>query len=306
MNGTIGSWVRATRPQFLTITVVAVGLGLAGVMIDGVSVDRAGALLSLLGALCMHAGANLINDFHDRDADAVNCGRLTPFTGGSRMIQDGAISAAGAAVAGYLLVGVAALVGMYLLLQGKTGLVGIGLAGIGLAVAYSAPPIRLSARGCGELAVAAAWLLVVAGTDMVQRGDWSMRPLIVGVPLACLIAAILWINEYPDHAADLRVGKRTLVVVLGPARAARTHLLLLAAPYTWVVVMIGAGHLPPGAALGILGLPWSLFAGLRLLRVADAGGDSRRFLPVVKATILAAHLHGLGLIVGMWLGDPIG
>ena len=52
-------------------------------------------------------------------------------------------------------------------------------AGLLLAWAYSAPPLRLMSRGLGELTVALVWFLVVIGADLVQRqqgrpalGDW--------------------------------------------------------------------------------------------------------------------------------------
>jgi 1,4-dihydroxy-2-naphthoate octaprenyltransferase len=301
---TIGHWARATRPQFLTITVVAVCVGLASAAVDGAALDWLAAGLCLAGAVCAHAGANMVNDFHDREGDAANTERLTPYTGGSRLIQDGVLGARAVGLAGYALLALAAAVGGVFVASGNTSLLGLGIAGIVLAVAYSAPPARLSARGCGEAVVALAWLLVVVGTDLVLRRAWSVQPLMTGVPLACLVGAILWINEYPDESADRRDGKRTLVVVLGARRAAQLHLLLVAGAYAWLMALLASGRVPPTAALGLLGLPWSVYAAVRLLRVADAGGATLRFLPIVRATILAAHVHGVGLAVGLWLARP--
>lgn len=302
MNVRIGVWIRATRPQFLTITALAVCIGVAGGAYEGMPIDWTAAVFCLLGALFVHAGANMVNDFHDREGDAGNVERLSPFTGGSRMIQDAILTPRATAIAGYALLVVAAMIGVVLMASGRTELLWVGVAGIAMAVAYSAPPPRLSARGWGEIVVAGAWLLVVIGTDLALRGEWALQPLIVGVPLACLVAAILWVNEYPDEGADRRSGKYTLVVVLGVSRAARLHLALVASAYAWLVVAMSLGHLPLAAALGLIGLPVSLFAAIRLILVAESDGDSRRFLPVVRATILAAHLHGAGLIAGLLLG----
>lgn len=296
-----GTWIRATRPQFLTITAVAVGVAIAGVAYDGMPIDAMAVALCFLGALFVHAGANMVNDFHDRDGDAGNVARLTPFTGGSRMIQESVLTPRATAIAGYSLVVGAAMIGLILMTAGHTKLLLVGLAGLSMAVAYSAPPLRLSARGCGEFVVAGAWLLVVVGTDLVLRGDWALQPVIVGLPLACLVAAILWVNEYPDEDADRRSGKHTLVVVLGAGPAARLHLLLVTAAYLCLIAAIAAGRLPPAAALGLIGLPGSFFAAIRLTRVAAARGDSRRYLPVIGSTIVAAHLHGAGLIAGLLL-----
>jgi len=171
-----GQWIAATRPHFLSITVVAVGLGLVSARADGTPLSWVSASLTLLGALAMHAGANLINDYHDRDADACNIDALRPYAGGSRMIQEGVFRSTTIAAYGYSLVSVAMAIGVALMLAGHPDLLLVGATGTVLAVVYSAPPLRLSARGWGEVVVVAAWLLVVVGADLVQRGEWSFRP----------------------------------------------------------------------------------------------------------------------------------
>ncbi|HWS74509.1 MAG TPA: prenyltransferase, partial [Quisquiliibacterium sp.] len=207
-------WIAATRPRFLGITVVAVLVGLASAASDGLAPDALRAALTLVGALLAHAGANVVNDFHDRAADEGNTDRIAPFTGGSRMIQDGVLDARSVAVYGYALLGATAALGAGLALSGAPQLWWLGGAGLLLAVAYSAPPLRLSARGLGEWVIAAAWLLVVVGSDLVQRGDWSARPAAAGLSVGLLVAAILLANGFPDRRADAAAGKNTLVVKL--------------------------------------------------------------------------------------------
>ena len=50
----------------------------------------------MLLALVAHAGANVLNDYFDarNGADDANQQGLFPFTGGSRLIQNGAVSVA--------------------------------------------------------------------------------------------------------------------------------------------------------------------------------------------------------------------
>jgi 1,4-dihydroxy-2-naphthoate octaprenyltransferase len=83
--------LRMTRPAFLTVTAVAclLGLSTAAVCTGGLKVPR--ALATLLLALVAHAGANVLNDYFDarNGADAANDQGLFPFTGGSRLIQNG-------------------------------------------------------------------------------------------------------------------------------------------------------------------------------------------------------------------------
>ena len=294
----LAAWLAATRPQFLSVTLLAAGLGIATAAADGTSVSLAAAALTFAGVLLMHAGANLINDFHDRDADAMNFQHLAHFSGGSRMIQNGTFSAATIAAYGYLLMAAVAGVGAVLAWRHCPEVLLVGAAGLALGVCYSAPPVRLSGRGLGELAVAAAWLLITVGADVVQRGTWSAAPWAAGVSLALLLAAVLLVNEFPDHDADRRARKATLVVVLGPFAARWLYCALIGVAYGWLLTMTLVGALPAGASLGLLALPLSLAAARNLCLHAGRSSASA-LLPGVKATLFAAHLHAIGLIAGL-------
>lgn len=75
------------------------------------------------------------------------------------------------------------------------GLWGIGVFGLILGWAYSAPPLSLNSRGVGELSVAVGFgLLIPLGADYVQRGVMSQLPLWAGMPYALLVANLLVIN----------------------------------------------------------------------------------------------------------------
>ena len=78
-------YVLATRPAFLTITLVGCLLGFA----TAPAFSWGLAVLTLLLALAAHAGVNVLNDYYDHlnGTDAANTERLFPFTGGSRFIQ---------------------------------------------------------------------------------------------------------------------------------------------------------------------------------------------------------------------------
>ena len=197
-----------TRPPFLLLTGVACALGTATAAACGCGVDLPLAMLA-------HAAGNVLNDLHDarNGADAANRGGLAPFTGGSRLIQTGRVSERQTAELVKALVLVLVPSGLLLALRADSGwLVVLGLAGLVLAWAYSAPPLRLMSRGLGELTVALVWFLVVVGADLVQRRQFFLIPASVALSFALLVAALLVINDFPDARADAQVGKRTLVL----------------------------------------------------------------------------------------------
>lgn len=168
--------------------------------------------------------------------------------------------------------------------------------GLLIAWAYSAPPLKLMSRGMGEVGITGGWLLVVLGTDFVQRSAFSPLPLWAGLPFALLVAAILYINQFPDRPADELAGKRTLVVRLGPARASWGYVLLTVTAYLSLLLAIVFNKLPVCAAAGLLPAFLS-FKGCRQLLV-DAGYPSR-LAPAIKQTVAAANVNGLLLAASL-------
>lgn len=292
--------VRMTRPGFLTITAVAVLIGVASAAHDG-HFEPLRAAVSVLLAILAHAAANVLNDYHDalNGADAANRTAISPFTGGSRLIQNGEVSVHDTGRLATALLAFVVPAGMALAAFSGPGLLAIGLAGLLLGWAYSAPPLALMKRGLGELTVGASWSLLVIGGDYVQRAGFSALPLAASLGLALLVADILLINGFPDAASDAAVGKRTLVVRLGPLAAARLYRSVALIAHAALVTCVLAGGLPTTALAGLLSLPLSLrAAGL----LAAAGNDVARLADPIRLTIAAATVHGLALAIGLVLG----
>ncbi|HZX30204.1 MAG TPA: prenyltransferase, partial [Rhodocyclaceae bacterium] len=64
-SNSFARYFAATRPAFLSVTLAGALIGLATVSADGVAIDIAKAFLTVLFALVAHAGANVVNDYHD-------------------------------------------------------------------------------------------------------------------------------------------------------------------------------------------------------------------------------------------------
>ena len=296
----LARYFAATRPAFLSVTLAGALIGLGSARADGLKIDLLKALLTVLFALIAHAGANVVNDYYDalNGSDAANQQRLFPFTGGSRFIQNGVLSLRETRLFGYGLLAAVIPAGLWLTAQSAPGLIWIGLAGLAIGWAYSAPPLQLMARGVGEAAIIGGWLLVVLGTDFVQRGALAALPLVAGLPFALLVAAILYLNQFPDAQADAAAGTRTLVVRLGPQRARWGYLLLTGAAYLWLALAVIWGALPWLCAAGLLPALLSFKAARGLLRHAT---DPAQLTPAITATIAAANLNGLLLALGLGL-----
>ena len=282
----------ATRPAFLSVTFVGVLVGWASAVAAEASFRALPALLTMIFALVAHAGANVVNDYYDSvsGCDDANTERVFPFTGGSRFIQNGVLSAGQIKAFGYSLLVVVIPPGLWLTLHSGPGLLLIGAAGLVVGWAYSAPPLKLQSRGLGEFGITAGWTLIVVGSDYVLRGSFDVAPLAAGLGFALLVANVLYINQFPDIRADALAGKRTVVVRLGAAHSRWGYALIALLAYLWPLAMIVSGRLPWAAAVSLLAAAASMSA-LRVLWIdAERPGA---LAPALKLTILAAVAHGL-------------
>ena len=291
----------ATRPPFLAASAVPVLIGVALAHFSGIAIDTVLALLTLIGAVVIHAGVNVLNDYYDalNGTDELNHERLFPFTGGSRFIQNGVLSLQDTARFGAALLATGALIGLWLLFHSGSGLIVIGLLGLFIGWAYSAPPFALNSRGLGEMCVASCFgLLIVSGADYVQRHHFDPLPLFASLPYALLATALLYINQFPDRSADEQAGKHHWVVRLGVRRARWGYLILVAVAYGILPVLVLLRLLPVWSLLGMLPLPLSMKAALTLLNHAH---DLPKLSPAIVQTIQALLAHGILVALGLWL-----
>ena len=286
-----------TRPAFLLLTVVACLLGTATASACGCGLDVPLALGATGLAVVAHAMGNVLNDLHDarNGADAANTQGVFPFTGGARLIQSGEVSErqTGELVKALLVFLVPA--GLLLAVKAGPGVLLLGVAGLLLAWAYSAPPFKLMSRGLGELTVALAWFLVVVGADYVQRQQFFIIPASAAASLALMVAALLVINGVPDAKADAEVGKRTLVVRLGIGGAAALYGFLVVLAHGWLAASVWLLIPPKPALWGLVSLPLSLVAWFILMRRAH---EPQQLKPALALTVAATLLHGLGMAWG--------
>lgn len=296
----LARYFAATRPAFLGVTLVGCLLGLASAHHGGAALAPLKAFLTVAFALVAHAGINVLNDYYDalNGSDAANTERRFPYTGGSRFIQNGLISVSAMGIYGYALLVAVVPAGLWLTQASAPGLLWIGVAGLAVGWAYSAPPFKLMSRGLGEAAVACGWLIVVVGADFVQRGAFSWAPVAAGLGYALLVANILFINQFPDVKADAAAGKRNLVVRLGPDRARWLYPAIAAAAHLWLGGAVLAGAVP-ATALVALGSAIPAFAAWRTL--AREARRPAALDPALRATVGAALVHGALLAAALVL-----
>lgn len=291
--------LQMTRPGFLTITVVGCLLGTAIAAACGHGPHLATAVATTLLACLAHAAGNVLNDYEDarNGADATNTGGLHPFTGGARLIQNRVVTAQQTRDLFRLLAFLLVAFGLLLAVKTTGWVIVLGLAGVLLLWAYSAPPLALMSRGLGEAVIALVWALVVIGADAVQRHTVFVIPVVTSISFGLLAANILLINGLPDASSDAQVGKRTLAVRLGPRRTTLAYLLVGVAAHLWLAAGVWLLYQPEPALWGLLSAPLTLAASVLLWQHANT---PQRLRPAIVLTIAAANVHGLAMAAGFW------
>jgi 1,4-dihydroxy-2-naphthoate octaprenyltransferase len=290
------------RAPFFSASVIPVLLGAAVAYHETAPLNLPYLVLTLCGILLLHAGTNVANDYFDNRSgcDPANVQFVRPFTGGSRLIQKGLLSPKAVLTESIVLYTIGSLIGFYLAYQVGYPVLILGAIGVFCGYFYSAPPLKLADRGVGELLIALNFgTLVTLGSYYVQTQKFSLSAALASVPVAILIGAVIYINEFQDTAADASCGKRTLVVRLGKEKASRVFTYILLSPYIFIACAVFLGLMPFGALIALFSLP---LAAKAMIVCRRNYADFERLTPANASTILIHLLVGLFLIAGYVIG----
>ena len=296
--------LRTTRLPFLSATAVPVLLGIAVAISHG-SFTWWTALLTLIGGSLAHLGINVTNDIFDTLSGADDANTTpTQFSGGSRVAVYDLVSIRGLSWLAVALFGGAAAIGLLLVaVTGSMTLLWIGIAGIVVGVAYTAPPVKLVYRGLGEIAVAIGFgPIMLLGAYVVQTGRLAWEPFVVSLVPGILIALILYVNEIPDRRSDAATGKRTLPVRLSPAVVQTGYLVMAVAAFAIVVGGVATGLLPWPTLVALAAVPIAL----RVHQGLKVHYDSPYTLMAVMGTNVNLNLAVGGLLLAAYAAWIVG
>ena len=213
----------ASRPKFLVASAAPI---LVGSFLGYATVGSFNWLLfvlALLGIMAIHSGANMANDYFDHLSgnDGANK-NPTPFSGGSRYIQEGILSPKAILLTALIALAVGSAMGVVIIILTESLFILIlGLIGLLGGFFYTAPPVKLGYRYVGEFIIVLLFgVFPVYGSYYLQTGMLDTVPLLPAFIVGILIFLVILVNEFPDLKADAAVNKKTLVVHFGvPASA---------------------------------------------------------------------------------------
>jgi 1,4-dihydroxy-2-naphthoate octaprenyltransferase len=215
-NPKLEAWIQASRAPFFVATMIPMTLGLvlAGSR-DAWAPFR--WLIVVLASFLVHLSTNLANDYFDHYAGA-DAGESI---GGSRVIQEGKIAPIQIRNAIIIFYGMALVCGIWIVwVSAVWALIPLMLFSFFSSLFYTAPPIRYGYHGLGEVFVGLNMgPIMVAGTAASLAGAFSLSDWLVSVPIGIMVAFILFYQSLSDIEDDHAIGKLTVAVRLGQARA---------------------------------------------------------------------------------------
>jgi len=203
-----------------------------GAVASGASADGrvwlvAGGMVLAGPLVC--ATSQAVNDWFDRDVDAINEPHR-PIPSGRMPGRWGLYIAIAWTVLSLL---VALAFGPWVFAAAGVGLL--------LAWAYSAPPLRLKRNGwwgnaaCGISYEGLAW---VTGAAVMAGGAPSLESLILAALYSAGAHGIMTLNDFKAIDGDRRMGIQSLPVQLGDRNAALTASWIMAVPQVLVVLLL--------------------------------------------------------------------
>jgi len=217
--GKLRGWIGLSRPPFHTVGILPFILGtiLAYKINSTISIEI--FLLGVLGVILIMLSTYHSGEYFDYSGDLLsNQLHNNKFAGGSRMLLSGKLPPAIAFWTSVISLIIAAAIGFILQFVYKTGpyTLLLGFLGAFSGFFYSTPPVRLVKRGIGEIFIGFCYgWLPVASAFYIQTG--MIHPIIhwMAIPIGLTIFNVIFLNEFPDYAADKATGKKNLLNRLG-------------------------------------------------------------------------------------------
>jgi 1,4-dihydroxy-2-naphthoate octaprenyltransferase len=281
----MNKWVLGARPRTLPAAIAPVVVATA---LAGPDFNWFRAALALKVGVWLQIGVNFANDYSD-GVKGTDANRIGP----TRLVASGLATAKSVKMAAYLSFLIASIAGVWLALLTSPIMIAIGILAIAAAWGYTGGKNPYGYNGLGELSVFIFFgLVATVGSYYAQTEKITVLSFIVAIPMGALACAILAVNNIRDRAQDEVVGKRTVAVRLGDAKARRSFVALLVLAHTAAIATF-----IPTAMLTLLAAPLTF----SISKVVLSGASGRDLIPVLgrtgKLQLLFASLFALALAI---------
>ena len=254
----IKEYIIALRIMSLTLALAATSFGIiAAYRMGEVFTHNSRHAIFLIviitiAGLLSQVGANLINDYFEgsfkyRDYSK----KKIQFLGKERSYFDIFVFLSGLAA-----LGIACLIGIYLIYITDIYMFLIGIIGIIGSYAYTGEPFVYKTKGLGvPLSFVLMGPLMIFGAfyPFVQAFSWY--PILLGLPVSMFVPAMMIGNEMRDFNRDERLSIGTLSVLLGPTLSLLLYDILVFGAFILTILFVVIGMYPIQSLAVLILLP---------------------------------------------------
>lgn len=290
-------WWKLTRPHTLTASFAPVFLGTMIALYEA-NIDWLLFIAMLLACLLIQAATNMFNEYYDfvRGLDSEESVGI-----GGAIVRNGVKPKTVMQLA-LLLYVIAAILGIYICYESSWLLLIVGAISMAVGYFYTGGPYPISSTPFGELFSGLFMgMLIVLIAVYIQVGSVPLFAVLLSVPSALLVAAIMLSNNIRDLVEDTIGGRKTMAILVGRKTAITILASYFVLSYLWIIGLVVLKIITPWSLLVLLSLKKPIHA-IKLFKQTE---NPVKVAPAMKDTALTntifVFLLGLGLLIGYYL-----
>src|SRR5690625_634138 len=242
-------WWRLLRPHTLTASFIPVFVGTMFAYIHENTFHTGLFLAMLFASMFIQAATNMFNEYYDykRGLDTEKSVGI-----GGTIVRDG-IAPKTVLQLGFIFFGIAILLGIYSCIESNWWIAVIGAASMVIGYLYTGGPIPIAYTPFGELfAGLLMGTVMIAISYYIQTLTISKEVLLMSIPTAIIIGALLLSNNIRDLDGDKKSGRKTIAILIGRKNAIIFLACLFILAYSFTAGLILRGILPIWAFITFL------------------------------------------------------
>ncbi|MCA0972832.1 1,4-dihydroxy-2-naphthoate polyprenyltransferase [Halobacillus litoralis] len=293
-------WWRLLRPHTLTAAFVPVFVGtMLAAVEDSINFWLFAAML--LASILIQAATNMFNEYYDyvRGLDNENSVGI-----GGTIVRDGVRPRTVLTLALSFFF-IAGLLGVYICLASSWWVAVIGLVSMLFGYLYTGGPLPIAYTPFGEITAGVFMGTIIIGISyFIQQLTLTWDVILISIPVAIFVGAILLANNIRDRVGDKENGRRTLAILFGHEGAIVFLTVLTIAAYVLTLGFIIAGMLPYWSLITFI----SIFKARQAIQGFKGKNAPLEMMPAMKATAQTNTIYGflLGLSLLLQVYIPIG
>jgi 1,4-dihydroxy-2-naphthoate polyprenyltransferase len=290
------TWWKLLRPHTLTAAFVPVSIGTALAMHEA-NIQMTLFIAMLFASLLIQAATNMFNEYYDykRGLDTAESVGI-----GGAIVREG-VQPKTVLFLAFSFFGIAILLGIYICANSSWWLALIGTICMAAGYFYTGGPVPIAYTPFGELAAGFFMgVLIILISFFIQTEEVTLLPVLVSIPIAILVGAILLANNIRDLDGDKKNGRKTLAILVGRTNAIRILAGMFVVSFAWMTGLVFVDIISPWTLIVFLSIPKAIVAAKGFI------GKTKpiEMMPAMKATAQTNTQFGflltIGLLISYW------